>query len=139
MALARTHGCKLVVNDYWQEAIAQARASCISARRILARADSAGHQSGRDEARRQHPSDTELDAALAADPDYVALGPIYATTLKAMPWAPQGLPRACRMAAKIDCRLVAIGGISLDRAPLVLAAGADSVAVITDIMTSRRS
>ena len=81
-------------------------------------------------------SDTELKAALAANPDYVALGPIYATTLKALPWAPQGLLRLAEWRAKIDCRLVAIGGISLDRAPLALAAGANSVAVITDIMTA---
>ena len=81
-------------------------------------------------------SDTELKAALAANPDYVALGPIYATTLKALPWAPQGLLRLAEWRAKIDCRLVAFGGISLDRAPLALAAGADSVAVITDIITA---
>ena len=39
-------------------------------------------------------SHEELDRALAAEADYVALGPIYATTLKAMPWPPQGLPRS---------------------------------------------
>ena len=33
-------------------------------------------------------SDQELKIALAADPDYVALGPIYPTLLKKMPWAP---------------------------------------------------
>jgi thiamine-phosphate pyrophosphorylase len=53
-----------------------------------------------------------------------------------MPWTPQGLLRLAEWRAKIDCRLVAIGGISLDRAPLALAAGADSVAVITDIITA---
>jgi thiamine-phosphate diphosphorylase len=79
----------------------------------------------------------ELDRALAARPDYVALGPIYATTLKAMPFPPQGLPRIAEWRAKLDCPLVAIGGITLPRAPLVLAAGADSVAVITDIVTSQ--
>src|SRR5690606_30945001 len=79
----------------------------------------------------------ELDKALAAKPHYVALGPIYETKLKIMPWAPQGLPRLAEWKAKIACPLVAIGGITLDRAPLVLAAGADSVAVITDIVTSQ--
>jgi thiamine-phosphate pyrophosphorylase len=78
----------------------------------------------------------ELAKALAARPDYVALGPIYATMLKAMPWPPQGLPRLAEWRTKIDCPLVAIGGITLDRAPLVLAAGADSLAVVTDIVTS---
>ena len=53
-----------------------------------------------------------------------------------MPWAPQGLPRIAEWRRKIGCPLVAIGGITLERAP-VLAAGADSVAVITDIVTSQ--
>ena len=78
-----------------------------------------------------------MDKALAAAADYVALGPIYATTLKIMPWSPQGLPRLAEWRARIACPLVAIGGITLDRAPIVLAAGADSVAVITDIVTSQ--
>jgi thiamine-phosphate pyrophosphorylase len=76
-----------------------------------------------------------LNNALAAGADYVALGPIYATQLKAMPWSPQGLPRLAEWRARVRCPLVVIGGITLDRAPLVLAAGADSVAVITDIVT----
>ena len=65
----------------------------------------------------------------------MALGPIYATKLKAMPWPPQGLPRIAEWRSRISCPLVAIGGITLDRAPLVLASGADAVAVITDIVT----
>jgi thiamine-phosphate pyrophosphorylase len=54
-----------------------------------------------------------------------------------MPWAPQGLPRIAEWRSRLACPLVAIGGITLDRAPIVLAAGADSVAVITDIVTSQ--
>ena len=53
-----------------------------------------------------------------------------------MKWAPQGLPRLAEWRAKIACPLVAIGGITLDRAAMVLEAGANSVAVITDIVTS---
>ena len=68
-------------------------------------------------------SDAELDAALAAEPDYVALGPIYETKLKAMTWAPQGLSRIAEWRRKIACPLVAIGGITLDRAASVLEAG----------------
>ena len=69
-------------------------------------------------------SQEELDIALAAEPDYVALGPIYPTKLKVMPWQPQGLARIGEWRAKIRCPLVAIGGITLKRAPSVLAAGA---------------
>jgi thiamine-phosphate pyrophosphorylase len=81
-------------------------------------------------------SHAELEAALAAGADYVALGPIYETRLKAMKWAPQGLPRLGEWRAEISCPLVAIGGITLDRVATVLSAGADSAAVVTDIVTS---
>jgi thiamine-phosphate pyrophosphorylase len=77
-----------------------------------------------------------VDNALATEPDYVALGPIYQTTLKVMPWQPQGLARISEWRSKINCPLVAIGGITLERAPEVLAAGATSAAVVTDIVMS---
>ncbi len=67
----------------------------------------------------------------------MALGPIYETKLKAMPWAPQGLERIRQWRSKIGgLPLVAIGGLTPDRAPGVTAAGADSLAVITDFVTA---
>ena len=45
--------------------------------------------------------EAELATALAALPDYIALGPVYETKLKAMPWAPQGLARVTAWKAKI--------------------------------------
>src|SRR5262249_61232711 len=78
-------------------------------------------------------SDEELATALTAEPDYVALGPVYATKLKAMRWAPQGLERVRQWKEHIGrLPLVAIAGITLERADGVLAAGADSVAGVTD-------
>jgi thiamine-phosphate pyrophosphorylase len=78
-----------------------------------------------------------LETALAADPYYVALGPIYETKLKAMKWAPQGVERITAWKRRIgSLPLVAIGGITPDRAAGVMAAGADSVAVITDFITA---
>jgi thiamine-phosphate pyrophosphorylase len=83
-------------------------------------------------------SEEELDIALAAEPDYVALGPIYETKLKVMQWAPQGLDRVTRWKARIGALpLVAIGGITPDRADRVISAGANSVAVITDFVTAQ--
>ena len=76
----------------------------------------------------------ELQIALAAEPDHVALGPIYETTLKAMQYPPQGLDRIREWKGRIACPLVAIGGITLERAPAVFQAGADSIAVVTDIV-----
>jgi thiamine-phosphate pyrophosphorylase len=78
----------------------------------------------------------ELAIALAARPDYVALGPIYETRLKVMKFAPQGLERITEWKGRIGALpLVAIGGITPQRADGVRAAGADSVAVITDFFT----
>ncbi len=77
----------------------------------------------------------ELATALAAKPDYVALGPIYETKLKVMKWQPQGLARLGEWRGLVTCPLVAIAGITLERAPQVIDAGADSVAVVTDFIT----
>ena len=79
----------------------------------------------------------ELEKGLAADPDYVALGPIWPTALKKMPWAPQGLDRLREWKKLIGNRpLVAIGGLTLERALLCLKAGADSAAVVGDIVNN---
>jgi len=137
IALCRAHDCELVINDYWQDAIEQGARFVHLGQEDLAAADLSAIRAARIRLGVSTHTVEELNAALAARPDYVALGPIYATTLKAMPWPPQGLPRLAEWRARIDCALVAIGGITLNRAPLALAAGADSVAVITDIVTSQ--
>jgi thiamine-phosphate pyrophosphorylase len=136
LKVASAHGCQLVINDYWREAISLGADFVHLGQGDLAGADlgairSAGIRLGIS----THSLD-ELDNALAAAPDYVALGPIYPTKLKAMPWKPQGLARIGEWRARISCPLVAIGGITLERAPDVLAAGASSAAVVTDIVMS---
>jgi thiamine-phosphate pyrophosphorylase len=76
----------------------------------------------------------ELDRALAEQPDYVALGPVYPTILKKMKWVEQGLDRVQQWKNYIgDLPLVGIGGMTIDRAAGVYAAGADIVSVVTDI------
>jgi thiamine-phosphate pyrophosphorylase len=137
VALCADHRCQLVINDYWREAIDAGADFVHLGQKDLAAADLAALKAARVRIGVSSHSTAELATALAAEPDYVALGPIYATTLKAMPFPPQGLPRIAEWRSKLACPLVAIGGITLDRAPLVLAAGADSVSVITDVMTSQ--
>jgi thiamine-phosphate pyrophosphorylase len=78
--------------------------------------------------------DAELDTALAANPDYVALGPIFFTTLKSMRFAPQGIAKITEWKKRIgSIPLVAIGGIKLEHAAEIFAAGADSIAVVSDV------
>jgi thiamine-phosphate pyrophosphorylase len=136
-ALCAAHRCRLVVNDYWREAIAAGVPFVHLGQGDLAAADLSAIRAAKVRIGVSTHSHAELETALAAQADYVALGPVYATTLKAMPWPPQGLPRIAEWRAKLNCPLVAIGGITLERAPMVLASGADSVAAVTDIVTSQ--
>jgi thiamine-phosphate pyrophosphorylase len=134
--LCAAHRCQLVVNDYWREAIDKGADFVHLGQEDLAEADLAAIRAEGLRIGVSTHSHDELDAALAAGADYVALGPIYETKLKAMKWAPQGLSRLAEWRARIGCPLVAIGGITSDRAASVLSAGADSAAVVTDIVTS---
>lgn len=130
------HDCQLIVNDHWREAIAVGADYVHLGQEDLAGADlptikAAGLRVGIS----TH-SHEELATALAAEPDYVALGPVYETRLKVMKWAPQGLARVTEWAGRIKpLPLVAIAGMTPERAPAVVAAGAASIAVITDFMT----
>jgi thiamine-phosphate pyrophosphorylase len=134
--LCRTHGCQLVVNDFWREAMAAGANFVHLGQGDLADADlGAIKRAGLKLGVSTH-SEGELATALRAEPDYVALGPVYETKLKKMPWAPQGLAKIVEWRARIPCPLVAIGGITLERAPEVFAAGADSIAVVTDIVAN---
>ena len=129
--LCAVHRCQLVVNDYWREAIDLGANFVHLGQQDLVAANLRVIRAANIKIGVSTHTLEELEA------DYIALGPIYATTLKQMPWPPQGLPRIAEWRGRIGCPLVAIGGITLSRAPLVLAAGADSVAAITDIMTSQ--
>jgi thiamine-phosphate pyrophosphorylase len=76
----------------------------------------------------------QIDAALATTATYVAVGPIYGTTTKDTGYDARGL-ELVRYAANRGKPIVAIGGITLERALAVLQAGASAVAVITDVLT----
>lgn len=136
LEITRRSSCQLIVNDYWQQAIDAGADYIHLGQEDLAVADlKAIRASGARLGISTHNAQ-ELDIALAAGADYVALGPVYATRLKAMRWEPQGLDRVRQWKKTIGkIPLVAIGGMTPARAPGVLAAGADSLAVITDVMT----
>ena len=95
----------------------------------------AGDPPRRPAPRRQHPRRGRARRGRwPRRPDYVALGPIYPTILKEMHWAPQGLDRVREWKRRIGALpLVAIGGLTVERAAGVFAAGADIVSVVTDI------
>ena len=135
LAIAADHdGCQMIVNDYWRAAIREGAAWLHLGQEDLAGADLVAIRAAGIRLGVSTHSPEELANALDARPDYVALGPIYETTLKKMPWSPQGLARIGEWKARLACPLVAIGGITLERAPAVLAAGADSIAVVSDVL-----
>jgi thiamine-phosphate pyrophosphorylase len=128
-------GVQLIVNDYWRLAL---EAGCDFVHLGQGDLDGADVPALRRAGIRlgisTHDHD-ELERALTLQPDYVALGPIYPTLLKVMPWRPQGLARITEWKRRIGSRpLVAIGGLTLERLSAVFAAGADVAAVVTDIV-----
>jgi len=135
-ALAAVSGTatKLVVNDYWRAAIVAGARHLHLGQEDLADADlKAIRDAGLTLGISTH-DDAELQTALRVKPDYIALGPIFPTTLKSMRFAPQGIPRISEWKKRIgSIPLVAIGGIKLEQAPAIFAAGADSIAVVSDV------
>jgi thiamine-phosphate pyrophosphorylase len=128
-------GAQLIVNDHWRLAL---EAGCDFVHLGQGDLDGADLPALRRAGVRVGISthdDHELERALTLEPDYVALGPIYPTLLKVMPWAPQGLARVGEWKRRVGAvPLVAIGGLTLERLAGVLAAGADVAAVVTDIV-----
>ena len=78
----------------------------------------------------------QFQRAAASSADYIALGPIFRTSSKANPDPVVGLDLLRKARALTDKPVVAIGGISLERAASVIEAGADSVAVISGILSA---
>jgi thiamine-phosphate pyrophosphorylase len=136
-AVCARHGADLVVNDHWQIAIDEKSPWLHLGQEDLLGADlRAIRRAGLRLGVSTH-DHAELEKGLAADPDYVALGPIWPTALKKMPWAPQGLERLREWKRLIGDRpLVAIGGLTLERALQCLEAGADCAAVVGDIVNN---
>ncbi|WP_456617865.1 MULTISPECIES: thiamine phosphate synthase [unclassified Bradyrhizobium] len=135
-ALAITNGtqAKLVVNDYWRAAIVAGARYLHLGQEDLADADLKSiREAGLSLGVSTH-DDAELATALAAKPDYVALGPIFFTTLKSMRFEPQGIAKITEWKKRIgSIPLVAIGGIKFEHAAEIFAAGADSIAVVSDV------
>src|SRR5260221_6232132 len=135
-ALAVTDGTrtKLVVNDYWRAAVVAGAKHLHLGQEDLADADlGAIRDAGLTLGLSTH-DDEELETALRAKPDYIALGPIFPTTLKSMRFAPQGIAKITEWKRRIgDIPLVAIGGIKLEQAAEIFAAGASSIAVVSGV------
>jgi thiamine-phosphate pyrophosphorylase len=131
LPLTRAAGAKLIINDRVDVALTaeadgvhlgQDDLSVEDAREILEEGKIIGVSTH---------SLEQFQAALRTSADYLAVGPVYATTAKENPDPVVGLELITAAKAITDRPIVAIGGITVERAPEVIAAGADSVAVIS--------
>jgi thiamine-phosphate pyrophosphorylase len=140
-ARARKAGATVIVNDRVDIArlsgadgvhVGQEDLDPASARRILGPSARIGIST--------HTID-QVQMAASAPVDYIAVGPIFGTSTKATGFEAVGLDLVMRAAAvlrdaHVSRPIVAIGGITLERAPAVLRAGAASVAVISDLLAT---
>ncbi|WJY14810.1 thiamine phosphate synthase [Pectobacteriaceae bacterium CE90] len=133
--LGRQFQARLFINDYWRLAIKHQAYGVHLGQEDLDTADLAAiHQAGLRLGVSTH-DDTELERAVAVNPSYIALGHIFPTQTKVMPSSPQGLPELTRHISALQGHFptVAIGGISVDKVPAVLATGVGSIAVVSAI------
>ncbi|NUU69163.1 thiamine phosphate synthase [Enterobacteriaceae bacterium BIT-l23] len=134
IALGQRYNARLFINDYWRLAIKHGAYGVHLGQEDLEQTDldairAAGLRLGVS----TH-DDMEIDVALAVRPSYIALGHVFPTQTKQMPSAPQGLEQLATHIARLgDTPTVAIGGISIARAPAVLATGVGSIAVVSAI------
>lgn len=135
ITLGRKYDARLFINDYWRLAVKHKAYGVHLGQEDL---DTADLQAILDAGLRLGISthdDDELARAVAVNPSYIALGHIFPTQTKDMPSAPQGLSELARHIVQLNGSFptVAIGGISIDRAPSVLDCGVGSIAVVSAI------
>ncbi len=132
-AASEVPGAQLFINDHWREAIELGAYGVHLGQEDIDSANAAALQGAGLRLGLSSHTPLEMSRAHALRPSYVALGPVYPTTLKTMRYGPLGLHRLRDWAARYQPAypVVAIGGISLARAPQVLACGVDSVAVVS--------
>ena len=132
--LCEDHGAVLVVNDHWREAIDAGCGFVHLGQEDLDAADVGAIRKAGIRLGISTHDEAELDRALSLDPDYVALGPVYPTILKKMKWHRQGLGRLAEWKKRVGTLpLVAIGGMTVERAQGAFEAGADVISAVTDI------
>ena len=135
VAVSERYKARLFINDFWEEAIAAGAYGVHLGQEDLQTADiNAIREAGLRLGVSTH-SYFEIATAHSLKPSYIALGPIYATTSKVMPFDPQGLSQLQHWVELLgeQYTLTAIGGIDVRRAKDVLTTGVGSAAMISAI------
>ena len=127
-------GAQVFINDHWQLALEDGAYGVHLGQEDLDVADIEALRSAGLRLGLSTHTPAELARAHAVQPSYLAIGPIYPTTLKKMPYEPVGLERlALWLPQAAPYPVVAIGGISLERLPGVMACGVDGAAVVSAV------
>lgn len=133
IALAKKYGATLFINDYWEMALKLNAEAVHLGQSDLDTADlDAIRNQGVFLGVSTH-CYYEVARAHAICPSYIAIGPIYPTTSKEMPFLAQGIERLHRWQRTLNYPLVAIGGINIERMPDVVATGVQGIALISAI------
>ncbi len=131
--LTRASNTKLYVNDHWELALEMGAFGVHLGQEDLVTANiELLHKRGVRLGVSTHCL-SEVARALAIQPSYVAIGPIFTTTTKEMSFQPQGLAGFHLWRQALTAPLVAIGGIFLENAPDLLSLGANGIAVVRDV------
>ncbi len=138
VATGRAHaGAQVFINDHWRLALAEGAYGVHLGQEDWAAMGSAEREQLRASGMRLGLSThtpEEWEIAQSARPSYLAIGPVYPTTLKVMPYEAVGLERLRAWTGRVSpCPVVAIGGISLERLPGVVACGVQGVAVVSAV------
>lgn len=134
IALGRRYNARLFINDYWRLAIKHRAYGVHLGQEDLETTDLKAIQAAGLRLGVSTHDDMEIDVALAAKPSYIALGHVFPRKPSRCLPTPQGLAQlASHIERLADYPTVAIGGISLERAPAVLATGVGSIAVVSAI------
>jgi hydroxymethylpyrimidine kinase/phosphomethylpyrimidine kinase/thiamine-phosphate diphosphorylase len=134
---AKATNAQLFINDHWRLAIEEGAYGVHLGQEDLHVADlQAIAQAGLRLGLSTH-CYWEVCRAWALQPSYIACGPMYATQSKDMPWQPQGTYNVTYWSSLLPLPLVAIGGITVERAFGARQAGAAGVAVISAITAAQ--
>ncbi|TDB52443.1 thiamine phosphate synthase [Photorhabdus khanii] len=134
ITLGHRYNARLFINDYWQLAIKHGAYGVHLGQEDLANADLNTIQEAGLRLGISTHNEQELARAKSLRPSYIALGHIFPTTTKTMPSSPQGLAALKQQVENTpDYPTVAIGGISLEHVPDVIATGVGSVALVSAI------
>jgi len=131
--IAHAKNIKLFINDFWEFALKHGAYGVHLGQEDLLHADLPALQRAGLRLGISSHCYSEMALAKSLQPSYVAIGPIYPTTLKTMKFNPLGPATLKNWRRHFTCPVVAIGGIDREKAKVILQGGADAISVVSDI------